>query len=104
MNTILGDDLQVDSVTQHAIDRYLERAGSKKVHRAIGKIFTMSSRALNIGDNRYYSNGWILVVVDGLVKTVYRPTTREQMNSINKACERARKKQYKSDERADQYE
>jgi hypothetical protein len=103
MNRILGDDLHVDAVTKHAIDRYMERLGSKKVHRAIGKIFTMSSRALNIGDNRYYSNGWIIVVVDGLVRTVYRPRTHEQMYAINKATERARKKQLKSEERADQY-
>ena len=95
----LGEDLQVDSVTQHAIDRYMERLGSKKTLRAIDKIFTMTTCALPIGQNRYYTNGWIIVVVRGVVKTIYRPRTMEQMNAVNMACERAKKQKLKSNER-----
>ena len=95
----LGEDLQIDAVTQHAIDRYMERLGSKKVYRAIDKIFTMSTCALPIGHNRYYTNGWIIVVVGGMVKTIYRPRTIEQMNAVNRACARAKKKQYPANER-----
>jgi len=76
----------VSAVTQHAIDRYLERAGGKKVQRATNTLFSLADSAIPIGNNRYYARGWIVVVKDGTVKTAYRPKTREQMDAVYRAC------------------
>jgi hypothetical protein len=76
----------VSAVTQHAIDRYLERTGGKKAHRATNTLFCLAESAIPIGNNRYYARGWIVVLKDGVVKTAYRPKTREQMDAVYRAC------------------
>jgi hypothetical protein len=76
----------VSAVTQHAIDRYMERTGAKKAQRATTTLFCLAESAIPIGKNRYYARGWIVVVKDGVVKTAYRPKTREQMDAVYCAC------------------
>ena len=79
---------EITSMTQHAVDRFMERSGSKKPIRAIYKLFSLSEAAVPMGRNRYYTRGWIIVVVNGVVKTAYRPRTREEMDAIFRAAEK----------------
>lgn len=75
----------VGAITQHALERFMERSGSKKMPRAIGQLFCLAESAVSIGNNRFYARGWIVVVLEGEVKTAYRPRTREQQEAIFRA-------------------
>lgn len=81
----------VSAVTQHAIDRYMERTGAKKALRSTNTLFSLAESAVPLGKNRYYARGWIVVMVNGVVKTAYRPKTREQMEIVYNACSRKTK-------------
>lgn len=73
------------SVSQHAVDRYLQRSNGKRELHAVGKLFAVADASIPIGKNRRYAKGWIVVVKNGVVKTAYRPRTREQMRAVHDA-------------------
>ena len=70
------------TLTQHTVDRYMQYSGSKRAVRTITRLFNAADQGLPIGNNRFYHRGWIVVIKDGIVKTAYRPRTREQMDAI----------------------
>ncbi len=82
------------AVQQHAVDRYMERTGSKGQMRCCEKLWIKAQFAVHIpiGNNRFYDtrNGWIVVIFKGIVKTIYRPKTLEQFASIHKAMVKAK--------------
>ncbi len=82
----------IKAVTQHAIDRYLERTKGKSEKRAINKLFGDFNGAASIGGNEYYANGFIVVIIKGEIRTVYRPRKPRQLAAINRYFER--KKRY----------
>lgn len=76
------------AITQHAIDRYMERSGSKAVMRTIRKLFDVVERGVPVNGGRFYHKGWIVVVRAGEIKTVYRPRTKAQMSAVYDAHKR----------------
>jgi hypothetical protein len=70
------------SATQHALDRFMTRAKSNLPVASMTKMFNVADFGTPIGHNRFYSRGWIVVVVDGVIRTAYRPRTPEQFNAI----------------------
>ncbi len=72
-------------LTQHAIDRYMERSGTKKPMRSILKLFSLADSARPLGRGKFYARGWVLVMKGGRVKTVYRPTSRIDHQKIYEA-------------------
>jgi len=69
-------------LTQHALERYMERSGSKHVHRALGRISSLVAQAVPIDKKRVYARGWIMRVDGGDVVTMYRPTNPRDMAKI----------------------
>lgn len=80
----------VNSITQHAVDRYMERSGTKSPTRAMRKLFELAEQAIPIGHSRFYASGWIVVMKRGVLKTCYKPRTLSQTNSIFAAHAKAR--------------
>jgi hypothetical protein len=80
----------INRVTQHAIERYMERTGSKKMNRVVKKLLSASEAALAIGKNQYYHRGIIYVVVDGTVITTYKPKGKEQTDAVYNALHPAK--------------
>lgn len=76
------------TITQHALDRFMERSGSNRVMRSLNKLSAVVDSAIPIGKNKLYWGGWIIVMVKGEVKTAYHPRTRKQMNQVHAACRR----------------
>lgn len=58
---------------QHAVDRFRERSGIKTEARAMAKLLEYADQAVRVGPDRFFARGWILIIRDGFVKTVYRP-------------------------------
>lgn len=67
----------VKSVTQHALDRYMERSGVKGVQRALNKIMGHVEFAIPMGGHRFYSNGWVIVIKKRVVRTMYKPLPKD---------------------------
>lgn len=77
--------MKITTITQHALDRYFERSGCVKPVKAMNKLFSHSEHATPIGNHRYYNRGWIFVIVKGVIKTCYKPRTREQQQAVYNA-------------------
>lgn len=75
----------VTKVTQHAVDRYTERSGCKSLEKSVNKLLERANSGIPIGRNRIYHGGWIVAIRKGVVKTVYRLRTPEQLESVFKA-------------------
>ncbi len=73
------------SLTQHALDRYMERSGSTKILKSLFKIESLVANAVQIGKNQFYAGGWIMKVVHGEVVTMYRPKYPSQLRKVYKA-------------------
>lgn len=71
-------------LTQHALDRFMERAKSDRVLKSLNKIERLAARAIKIGPCRYYAGGWILIHDRGAIQTMFRPNNRDKKR-INKA-------------------
>lgn len=84
----------VTAATTHAIERFSERGGPAE-NRPLARLnylFALAENAVPIGGNEFYARGsgsrgggWILVIVDETIKTVYRPRRPDQLNRIHKA-------------------
>lgn len=83
-------------VSEHAIDRYVERVAPKfgPLSRPdiIARVLALLPDAVPMTDTKFYSNGIIVTVVGSVVTTVYRPTTRSQKSKVRKALARFRQK------------
>lgn len=64
------------SVTQHALDRFMERAGITNPQTAFEILLLMVYRAEPIGGHRRWVDDWVIVVKRREVKTVFRGTRR----------------------------
>lgn len=78
------------AVTQHAVDRYLERSQGSKEQRAIAKLFAIADKAIPLGRGQFYADGWIIAVKSGEIRTVFRPRTPAQLAAVHRACAKAR--------------
>lgn len=72
-------------LTQHAIERYMQRTGSKKIERVIRKLFNILDRSIRLDDEHFYFRGWIIVVSKGEIKTVYKPKYPDEFRKIHDA-------------------
>lgn len=83
-------------VSEHAIDRYIERVAPKSGPLSrpdiVARVLAMLPDAVPMTDTKFYSNGVIVTVVGSVVTTVYRPTTRSQKSKVRKALSRFRQK------------
>lgn len=70
------------TVTQHTLERYMQRSGTKKVNRSLERLFVLSQQAIHLEGNKYYWGGWIIVILDGEVKTVYKPRFKRDLDLI----------------------
>jgi len=77
--------MKVTAVTQHALERYMKRTGSQNIKQALNKMMHNAEVGTPIGGNRYYSRGVVYVVVDGEIKTAYKPHTKEVQDAIHHA-------------------
>lgn len=61
-------------VTQHAVERFMERSGCQSAAQAGETLLKMASRALpwRRDKNQWHCSGWILVIDEGGVQTVFR--------------------------------
>lgn len=75
--------IKIKAVTQHAVDRFQERSGSKKPK--IERLFRLAEQSVPIGAGRRYSSGWIFVVKKNVVRTVYKPRKRHEFEAIHKS-------------------
>jgi len=71
-------------LTQHALDRYMQRSGCRRVVKSLNRIERLAAKAIPIGKTQFYAEGWILRMVGGEIVTVHRPN-RSQMRKIYKA-------------------
>ncbi|SRR5260221_4366307 len=80
------------AIQQHAIDRYMERTGSTGEMRCCEKIWIKAQFSIPMSRNRFYDprGGFIIVIVNRIVKTIYRPRTTEQFDAIYKAMAKAK--------------
>lgn len=76
------------TLTQHALDRYMERTNCKNVLRGLNNIEHLLASAVRIGKNRVYASGLILKVHNGVVTTVYKPTHQRDFRQIYNAKNR----------------
>jgi hypothetical protein len=74
-------------ITRHAIERYMERAGQTRAHRALAKIIGLIADSIPCDQQRgwRYSRGWLLVVDGTTIITVMRPNKRHAMDAIFRA-------------------
>jgi hypothetical protein len=85
--------MNVRSVTQHAVDRFMERTGNKKQVRAVQKVFRLAQSSIPIGRSLYFSQGWLMFINEyGDVKTIYRPANKWEHKAIATAMEGTRTK------------
>lgn len=73
------------AVTQHALDRYMERSGCTNVNKAIKNLTDVGERGIPIGRQQFYAKGWIVVVRRFMVVTAFKPKTFSQQNRVNRA-------------------
>jgi len=73
------------AVTQHALERYMQRSGATRVVKSLNKIERLASRAVRIGKTRFYADGWILKVVRGEIVTMFKPKYASDLRQIYKA-------------------
>ncbi len=76
------------TVTQHAIKRYMERSGTTRPMRSALRLHYLMEHAVKLDADRYYAMGWIMVVVKGILRTVYRPRHRRDMEAIHRLAQR----------------
>lgn len=85
--------MKIKAVTQHAVDRFMERTGNKKPLRAMQKVFRLGQSSIPIGRSLYFSQGWVLCITSlGIVKTIYRPCSRWEHKAIAEAVKGTRTK------------
>lgn len=85
--------MKIRAVTQHAVDRFMERTGMKKPVKATEKVFRLAQSSIPIGKSLYYSQGWLMFVnKKGEVKTIYRPSQKWQHQAIYEAVKLTRTK------------
>lgn len=60
---------------QHALDRYLQRSKCRCPQRACAAILRLGDRARHLGADHWTAAGWILVIRDGWIRTLFRPDT-----------------------------
>lgn len=72
------------TVSQHALDRYMERSGSRNVNKSLAFLFEAASSGAIQPNGRIEHKGWTLVVIDRDVKTVYRATKMENQSTLKK--------------------
>lgn len=61
-------------VTQHAVERFMVRSGCQDPRQAGETLLRMAARALpwRADRNQWHCSGWILVIDQGGVQTVFR--------------------------------
>jgi hypothetical protein len=74
--------MKISAISQHALERYMIRTATKDVKKALKKIDQCASNAVPIGNNEYYLRGVVYVVVEGEVKTAYKPHKKETQDRI----------------------
>lgn len=84
--------MKVKAVTQHAVDRFMERTGSNKPVKALQKVFRLAESSIQVGKSLYYSQGWLMFIKCGEVKTIYRPKWKWQHQAIYEAVKLTRTK------------
>jgi cytochrome oxidase Cu insertion factor (SCO1/SenC/PrrC family) len=86
--------MKIKAVTQHAVDRFMERTGNKKPLRAMQKVFRLAQSSIPIGPigkSLYFSQGWIMLINKrGIVNTIYRPRSKWEHKAIAEAVKGTR--------------
>ncbi len=77
----------ITKVTQHAVDRYMQRSGCKSLTASVNKLLERANKVIPIGKNRVYQGGWIVAIRRGAVVTCYKPRTPEQLGAVFRACQ-----------------
>jgi hypothetical protein len=85
--------MKVRAVTQHAVDRFMERSTIKKGYAATQKVFKLAQSSMPIGKSLHFSRGWLMFINKyGVVKTIYRPRSRWEHKAIAEAVKGTRTK------------
>ena len=83
--------MKIKAVTQHAVDRFMERTGNKKPLRAMQKVFRIAQSSIPIGRSLHFSQGWLMFINKyGVVKTIYRPANKWEHKAIANAVKGTR--------------
>lgn len=85
--------MKVRAVTQHAVDRFMERFSKMNPVNATQKVFRLAQSSIPIGKSLYFSKGWLMFInKQGLVKTIYRPKMKWEHKAISDAVKSTRTK------------
>lgn len=68
----------IRGLSQHALDRYLARTKSRCPQRACAAILRLAQRARHLGGDHFTAAGWILVIRDGWIRTLFRPDSQRK--------------------------
>lgn len=72
----------VKAVSQHALDRFLERSRIRTPNNALAILFRLAQRCEHLNGDRWHANGWILVISGDELVTVYRPQSPNDVRRI----------------------
>lgn len=70
------------TVSEHAIDRYMERTGVKSRERARNKILLRWNAARSIGGGEWYARGWIICMRADVITTITKPHKEHSQERI----------------------
>lgn len=85
--------MKIKAVTQHAVNRFMERSTIRSSHSATQKVFRLAQSSIPIGKSLYFSKGWLMVInKKKVVKTIYRPFSKWEHKAIAIAIEATRTK------------
>lgn len=73
---------KVSALTHHALERFMKRTGNKKPVASMQKLFLAAEQGTPLGNNRFYYRGLVVVVVNGEVKTAFKPHRRDIQEQI----------------------
>lgn len=72
----------VRAISQHALDRFLERSRIRTPNNALAILFRLAQRCEHLNGDRWHANGWILVISGDELVTVYRPSATNDVRRI----------------------